>query len=213
MKKLMLIVNPNAGRGAYKVNFVEALNMLDRNGYSVTLFFTRQLGDATKFVGKYGHSFDTVICIGGDGTLSEAIAGLMKCEKKPDLGYIPMGTTNDVATTLNIPKNDILGAVEKILDGRPHPYDVGGFGPDKYFSYIAAFGAFTEASYVTPQAQKKMFGQLAYVIQGAMLLPKIHAYHTIVEYDGGVIEADLMYGSMSNSTSAAGILKLPNQLV
>lgn len=213
MKKLMLIVNPNAGRGAYRTNFVDALNAFDRGGYVTTLFFTKNRGDATEYVAKHGAAFDTIACIGGDGTLSEVMSGMMHLDKKPQLGYIPMGTANDVATTLNLPKNDILGAVQRILEGEAHPYDVGGFGKDKHFAYIAAFGAFTEASYSTPQNQKKMFGNLAYVIQGAMLLPKIHAYHTIVEYDDGVIEADLMYGSMSNSTSAAGIFRLPEQFV
>ena len=213
MKKLMLIVNPNAGKGAYRVNFVDGLNALDRGGYITTIFFTQNRGDATEYVKKHGSAFDTVACIGGDGTLSEVMSGMMQLEKKPVLGYIPMGTANDVATTLNIPKNDVLGAVQRILEGTPHPYDVGGFGKDRHFAYIAAFGAFTEASYATPQSQKKIFGNLAYVIQGAMLLPKIHAYHTVVEYDDGVIEADLMYGSMSNSTSAAGIFRLPEQLV
>ncbi|MBQ7896723.1 MAG: YegS/Rv2252/BmrU family lipid kinase [Oscillospiraceae bacterium] len=213
MKKLMLIVNPNAGKGAYRFNFVEALNVLDRADYNITLFFTKNRGDATEFVAKHGEHFDAVVCIGGDGTLSEVMSGLMHIERKPDLGYIPMGTANDVATTLNLPKNDVLGAVQRFLDGSAHPYDVGGFGKDKHFAYIAAFGAFTEASYATPQSQKKIFGNLAYVIQGAMLLPKIHSYHTIVEYDEGVIEADLMYGSMSNSTSAAGIFRLPEHFV
>ncbi len=213
MKKLMLIVNPNAGKGAYRVNFVDGLNALDRGGYITTIFFTQNRGDALEYVKNHGAAFDTVACIGGDGTLSEVMSGLMHLDKKPNLGYIPMGTANDVATTLNLPKNDVLGAVQRILEGTPHPYDVGGFGADEHFAYIAAFGAFTEASYATPQSQKKVFGNLAYVIQGAMLLPKIHAYHTIVEHDGGVIEADLMYGSMSNSTSAAGIFRLPEQLV
>lgn len=213
MKKLMLIVNPNAGRGAYKYGFVEALNALDDGGFRTTLFFTRDRGEATDLVKHFGSSFDVVVCIGGDGTLSEVMSGLMHLDKKPQLGYIPMGTANDVATTLGLPKNDSLAAVNKIVNGTPHPYDVGGFGTEKYFAYIAAFGAFTEASYATPQNQKKMFGNLAYVIQGAMLLPKIHSYHTIVEYDGGTIEADLMYGSLSNSTSAAGIFRLPEQLV
>lgn len=213
MKKLMLVVNPNAGRGAYKYGFVEALNALDDGGYRPTLFFTHQRGEATELVAQYGSEFNTVVCIGGDGTLSEVMSGLMRLEKKPQLGYIPMGTANDVATTLGLPKNDSLAAVQRILTGTPHPYDVGGFGKDKHFAYIAAFGAFTEASYATPQNQKRFFGNLAYVIQGAMLLPKIHAYHTVVEYDGGVIEADLMYGSLSNSTSAAGIFRLPEQFV
>ncbi len=214
MKKLMLVVNPKAGRGAYKANFGEALNLLQKGGYCTTLFFTEDRGDAIQYTAKYAADFDTVACIGGDGTLSEVMSGLMQVEgERPKLGYFPMGTANDVATTLSLPKNDILSAAERLLNGTAHPYDVGGFGPREHFAYIAAFGAFTEASYATPQNQKKMLGNLAYVLQGAMLLPKIQAYHTIVEYDDGVIEANLMYGSMSNSTSAAGIFRLPEQFV
>lgn len=212
-KKLMLIINPAAGRGGYKLNLGEALQTLDNGGYRSTLFFTCGSGEATKFAAEHAAEYDTVACIGGDGTLSEVIAGLMRLENPPKLGYIPMGTANDVATTLGLPKNDTVGAAKRILSGQPHPFDVGGFGEDKYFAYIAAFGAFTEVSYATPQTQKKRLGHLAYVLQGAAQLPKIEVYKTRVEYDDGVIEANLVYGSMSNSTSVAGIVRLREEMV
>ena len=212
-KKLMLIVNPAAGKGGYKLNFGEAMSALDRGGYRVTLFFTSGKGDATIFAREHGEEYDTIACVGGDGTLSEVISGLMELKNPPPLGYIPMGTANDVATTLDLPKNDILGAAHRILYGSPHSYDVGGFGKDQYFAYIAAFGAFTEVSYATPQSQKKALGHLAYVLQGAAQLPKIEKIRTRIEYDDGVIEEDLLYGSMSNSTSVAGIVHLPEALV
>lgn len=212
-KKLMLIVNPAAGRGSYTYNFAEAMHALDCGGYTVTVFFTEQRGDATRIANENADSFDNVICIGGDGTLSEVMAGLMRRECPPPLGYIPMGTANDVATTLAIPKNDCLAAVNRFLNGKPHPFDVGGFGKDEYFAYIAAFGAFTEVSYATPQNQKKALGHLAYVLQGMSTIGKIESVQTRVEYDGGVVEGKLLYGSMSNSTSVAGIVKLPEQMV
>lgn len=212
-KKLMLIINPVAGRGAYRVNLPEALRILDVGGYRTTLYFTSGQGEATSFAAQYAHQYDTVACIGGDGTLSEVLAGLMTLKDPPPVGYIPMGTANDVATTLALPKNDTVGAARRILEGTPHPYDIGGFDKDKYFAYIAAFGAFTEVSYATPQNQKKVLGHLAYVLQGAAQLPKIEAYKTRVEYDGGVIEANLVYGSMSNSTSVAGIVRLSDEIV
>lgn len=212
-KKLMLIINPAAGKGGYKLNFGEALHVLDKGGYRTTLFFTAGRGDATLFAAQHGAEYDTVACIGGDGTLSEVIAGLMQLKNPPPLGYIPMGTANDVATTLELPKNDTVGAAERIVYGVPHPYDIGGFGGDQYFAYIAAFGAFTEASYATPQNQKKALGHLAYVLQGAAQLSKIESIRTRVEYDDGVLEEDLLYGSMSNSTSVAGIVRLPEALV
>ena len=213
MKKLMLVINPAAGRGGYKVNLPEALQLLDQGGYRTTLFFTAARKDATAFVRTQGQNYDVVACIGGDGTLSEVITGLMSLENPPKLAYLPMGTANDVATTLGLPKNDTLGAAMRILKGEPHPFDVGGFGKDRYFAYIAAFGAFTEVSDATPQSQKKALGHLAYVLQGAATLQKIEAIHTRVEYDNGVIEGDFLYGSMSNSTSVAGIVRLKDTMV
>lgn len=212
-RKLMLIINPAAGRGSYKNNLGEALQILDNGGYRTSLFFTAGSGDATEYAARYGGDYDTVACIGGDGTLSEVISGLMRLEARPKLGYIPMGTANDVATTLGLPKNDTVGAARRILYGEPHPFDVGGFGEDKYFAYIAAFGAFTEVSYATPQNQKKVLGHLAYVLQCMAQLPKIEIYKTRIEYDEGMIEANLVYGSMSNSTSVAGIVRLKEEMV
>lgn len=212
-KKLMLIINPSAGKGAYKVNLGDALHVLDMGGYRTSLFFTSEPGEATEFAASYAMDYDTVACIGGDGTLSEVISGLMELKSPPPLGYIPMGTANDVATTLALPKNNTIGAARRIVHGSPHPFDVGGFGDREYFAYIAAFGAFTEVSYATPQSQKKVLGHLAYVLQGAMALPKIESYKTRVEYDGGVIEGDFLYGSVSNSTSVAGIVHLRDDLV
>ena len=212
-KKLMLIINPSAGKGAYKVNLGDALHVLDMGGYRTSLFFTSEPGEATEFATSYAMDYDTVACIGGDGTLSEVISGLMELKSPQPLGYIPMGTANDVATTLALPKNNTIGAARRIVHGSPHPFDVGGFGDREYFAYIAAFGAFTEVSYATPQSQKKVLGHLAYVLQGAMALPKIESYKTRVEYDGGVIEGDFLYGSVSNSTSVAGIVHLRDDLV
>lgn len=212
-KKLMLIINPAAGRGAYKTNLPDALQLLDQGGYRTTVFYTEGRGDATEFAATFGAEYDTVACIGGDGTLSEVLAGMMRLDRPPRIGYIPMGTTNDVATTLDLPKNDVVGAARRILTGTPHPFDVGGFGENEYFAYIAAFGMFTEVSYATPQNQKKALGHLAYVLQGMAQLPKIEAVNARVEYDGGVAEGRFLYGSMSNSTSVAGILRLKEDMV
>lgn len=213
MKKLMLVINPAAGRGGYKLNLGETLQVLDYGGYRTTVFFTQKRGDAKKYTVENAADFDTVACVGGDGTLSEVLAGLMNIKNPPPVGYIPMGTANDVATTLALPKNDTLAAAKRILDGEVHPFDVGGFGKEDYFAYIAAFGAFTEVSYATPQDQKKVWGHLAYVLQGAAALPYIESYRTRVEFDDGVIETDLVYGSMSNSTSVAGIVRLKEEMV
>ena len=213
MKRMMLIVNPNAGRSGYRYYFGDAMKVLADGGYQISLFFTTRPGEATEFAAYYAKDYDTVACIGGDGTLSEVISGLMKVQGPPPIGYFPMGTTNDIASSLGLPKNDTVAAARRILSGEPHPFDVGGFGEDAYFAYVAAFGAFTEVSYATPQDQKRALGQLAYVLQGAAQLGKIEKIPARIEYDDGVFEGELVYGSMSNSTSVAGIVHFPDSMV
>ena len=212
----MLIINPAAGRGSFKSSFGDAMQVLSDGGFRATLFFTKGRGDGTLFAAQYAENYDVVACIGGDGTLSEVLGGLMKLENPPPVGYFPMGTTNDIATTLGLPKNDTVAAARRIVRGTQHDFDVGGFGEgdqEEYFAYIAAFGAFTDVSYVTPQDQKKALGHLAYVLQGASQLGKIESVYTRVEYDDGVYEGELVYGSMSNSTSVAGIIHLQEDMV
>lgn len=212
MKKLMLVINPAAGRSGYKLNFPDAMQLLDTHGLRATLYYTAASGDAARLVTEAGGDYDIVACVGGDGTLSEVITGLMRLEKRPQLGYFPMGTANDVATSLGLPKNDMPGAALRLALGVPHPFDVGGFNGE-YFAYIAAFGAFTEVSYATPQDQKRTLGHLAYVLQGMASLGNIEPCRARVEYDGGVIEGEFLYGSMSNSTSVGGMVRLPESMV
>ena len=129
------------------------------------------------------------------------------------LGYIPMGTANDVANTLGLPMRQPQRAVEKILRGEPLPYDVGEMTGVGYFSYVAAFGAFTEVSYKTDQELKKTLGHLAYVIAGLNSLGNIKAFHAVVEYEGGRLEGEYIYGAVSNALSVGGVMKLDRHLV
>lgn len=215
MKNLMLVVNPAAGRGGYKYNFGEAMAALGEGGFCTTLYFTSGRGDAIEFAAEHARYYDVAACVGGDGTLSELISGLMRLapDERPPIGYFPMGTTNDVASTIGLPKNNTVEAARRIVRGAAHEYDVGGFNYDAYFAYVAAFGAFTEVSYETPQSRKKALGHLAYVLGGASALQRIEGIDARIEYDGGVVEGRFLYGSMTNSTSIAGIMKLPNGMV
>ena len=191
MKKLFFIINPVAGRGMYKQGLGEALYTL------------------------YSAGYDLVCCLGGDGTLSEVTSGLMalKPEQRPPIGYFPLGTANDVATTLKLPKNDPAAVARRIAEGSPMAWDVGVFGGDRYFTYVAAFGAFTDVSYETPQQSKQALGHLAYLLEGMNRLPKLPHYRTRVEMDGEVVEGDYIFGGVTNSTSVAGLVKLDPDMV
>ena len=214
MKKLFFIINPVAGRGMYKQGLGEALYTLYSAGYEPTLRFTSRAGEAVELA-QLSEGYDLVCCLGGDGTLSEVTSGLMalKPERRPPIGYFPLGTANDVATTLKLPKNDPAAVARRIAEGSPMAWDVGVFGGDRDVTYVAAFGAFTDVSYETPQQSKQALGHLAYLLEGMNRLPKLPHYRTRVEMDGEVVEGDYIFGGVTNSTSVAGLVKLDPDMV
>ena len=214
-KPLILLINPVAGRSTSSAALGNAIRGFCEAGYCPTIYFTDAPGAAVDMARRLGASAPRMVCLGGDGTLSDTIAGLMElpAEQRPLLGYIPMGTANDVANTLGLPMRQPQRAVEKILRGEHLPYDVGEMVGVGYYSYIAAFGAFTEVSYKTDQELKKTLGHLAYVIEGLNSLGSIKAFHAVVEYEGGRLEGEYIYGAVSNALSVGGVMKLDRKLV
>ncbi|MCD7902419.1 MAG: diacylglycerol kinase family lipid kinase [Oscillospiraceae bacterium] len=211
-KRMMLLINPNAGRGAYRSVLGDVLKVFYDGGWLPTVLFTQEQGDAPTLVTDHASDFDLVVCIGGDGTLSEVCSGMMLLESQRPIGYIPQGTANDVARTLGIPFKP-AEAAHHILSGSEMPYDIGQFGCNSFFTYIAAFGAFTEVSYATPQERKRTWGHMAYMLEALRHLGQLTTSHAIVEYDGGVLEDEFLFGAVANSTSVAGLVKLDNDKV
>ena len=206
-KKILLIVNPNAGREGYRSSLTDILRVFCDAGCEPTVFFTKRSMHAAEIVIENCKNYDLIVCLGGDGTLSEVTSGVMLSERRLPIGYIPLGTANDVARTLGLSSKPVEAA-RNILSGSRFPVDIGAFGEDSFFTYIAAFGVFTDVSYATPSELKHSLGHLAYMLEAAKSITKISATHAIIEYDGGIIEDDFMFGAISNSTSVAGLFKL-----
>ncbi len=211
MQKMLFILNPCAGTRRANRLLPEILALFNSAGYEVAAYVTSGIGDGIRITERRAADFDVVVCAGGDGTLNEIITGMLRCGAKKPIGYIPCGSTNDFAASLKIPSN-IMQAAQAILDGTPTPYDVGKFG-ERYFSYVASFGAFTKASYSTPQNIKNALGHLAYVLEGIQEIPQIRKIHARFESDGNIIEDDFLFGAISNSTSVGGVLTLNPKLV
>ncbi|MBE6968849.1 MAG: diacylglycerol kinase family lipid kinase [Ruminococcaceae bacterium] len=212
---MMLLVNPAAGRTTSKAVLGTVVETFCLGGWHPTVYFTTGPKTASELTRRYASAFDRLVCLGGDGTLSDVISGLMQLppETRPPLGYIPMGTANDVASTLEIPRGRPLEAALDVLNGQQMPYDVGRMNGQDYFTYVAAFGAFTEVSYSTDQEMKNALGRAAYLLDGLTRLPKLKSYRVRIEHDSGVIDEDLLFGAVSNSTSVAGMIKLDKRVV
>lgn len=202
MKKMLFIYNPHAGKGKIKNNLSDIIEIFVQADYEVTIYSTKERDDARILAQTRGGEFDLVVCSGGDGTLNEVTSGLMECPNAPVIGYLPAGTTNDFASSMGIPKN-MVKAAEAVINGEAFAYDIGSLN-DRYFTYVAGFGVFTNVSYETPQTTKNLFGRAAYILGGIMSLPTVKSYNVKVEYDNMVIEDELIYGMVTNANSVGG---------
>lgn len=204
-EKVLLVVNPCSGKTATRASVPDIISNFPEDEYEFTVRNTTCRGDATNIVKKEADDHDMVVCCGGDGTLNETVNGVMDLARRLPIGYFPSGSTNDLANTLGIPLK-VKDAAELIKSKNLNDYDIGLFN-NRYFSYVASFGAFTRASYATSQKLKNIFGHAAYFPAAIPDAFNIKKYKLRIEHDGGVIEDSFVFGSISNSTSVAGFFK------
>ena len=211
MKKMLFILNPCAGTKKANKFLAEILAAFNRADYQTQVYVTAGPKDAIRAVKEFAAGMDLVVCCGGDGTFNETVTGLLEAGLSIPLGYIPAGSTNDFANSLKLSLHP-LEAARTILEGAPQPLDIGLFN-GRYFSYVASFGAFTKASYSTPQNIKNALGHTAYVLESIKEIATIRKLPVRLELDGEVVEDDYIFGAVCNSTSVGGILTLdPNQV-
>ena len=205
MKKMLFIFNPRSGRERLRTKLLDILDLFVKAGYEVTVHVTQSAGDAQKQEEKKGGGVELLVCSGGDGTLNEVVSGMMAWsrEKRPQLGYIPAGSTNDFAASLDLPKN-MLRAAAIAVAGRPFAIDVGKFGDGRYFVYVAAFGAFTEVSYKTPQETKNVLGHQAYMLEAVKRIAGLKSYRMKFFWDDQELEEDFILGMVTNTISIGG---------
>lgn len=201
-KKLLFIYNSHAGKGKIRNALVDILDVFARKDYDITVSPTMNPGDATIVARERSSDFDLLVCSGGDGTLDEVVTGMVQAKVQVPLGYIPAGSTNDYGNSLGLPKT--MKAAAEIAAGEEYcRCDMGMLG-ESVFVYIAAFGAFTEVSYETPQEIKNVLGHAAYLLEGMKKLHSLRAYHMKVRANGEEIEDDFIYGMVTNSISVGG---------
>ncbi len=212
MKKLYFIINLVAGRATIGYKLGEIIDEFNKADYEVIVRITQNSDDASvQALYACENGFDLLVCAGGDGTLSQCLHGLMKAERKIPIGYIPAGSTNDFARTLGIPKTT-MDAVKWITSGKPVKCDIGSFN-DKYFTYIVAFGAFTNVTYETSQQVKNILGHASYLLNGMTQLSSVRSKRMRIEYNDNIIEDDFCFGMVTNSASVAGLLSITDFLL
>ncbi len=207
MKKLLLVVNPYSGQKKAQRYLSDIIALFNRLGFDVLSYMTACAGDGETAVVRLAGEVDRVICCGGDGTFSEVVSGILKSGTDVPIGYIPTGSTNDYAASLQL-NPDLMQAARDAVESAPRRLDVGRFG-ERHFAYIASFGAFTRTSYATPQSLKNLLGHMAYVLNGIQELSQLKTYPLRFETaEGAVIEGEFIFGSISNTYSMGHMLTL-----
>lgn len=211
-KKMLFIYNPRAGKAKIRSNLLDIIDIFTKADYEVTAYPTQAQGDGLAAVKeRQPGSYDLVVCSGGDGTLDEVVTGMMQCEDRIPIGYVPAGSTNDFANSLGIPKN-MIRAAQGIVDGAPFYCDIGAFNDDT-FVYIAAFGIFTDVSYETRQDVKNVLGHMAYILEGMRRLSAVKSYKMRVESEELTAEGEFLFGMVTNSTSVGGFKRITGKYI
>lgn len=206
-KRARLIYNPTSGREEMRRRLPDILTQLERGGFETSTHATIGEGDASLAAREaIKRGFDLIIAAGGDGTLYEVINGMAEQENRPPIGILPLGTTNDFARALNIPK-DLNAAVDIILKQHTRPIDVGKMN-SKYFINIAGGGSMTELTYEVPSKLKTMLGQLAYYMKGLEKLPRLRPIEINCRTKEEEFREQVMMFLITNSNSVGGFEKL-----
>ena len=210
-KKALLIINPVSGKKLVLKYIPHIIRRFMDGGYLVTSCVTARRGEAAELAASLGGDFDLVCCTGGDGTLNETLSGIASASIHVPIGYIPCGSTNDFASFHGL-ATDIDRAAENIVSGRRRLFDIGRFD-DAYFSYVAAFGAFSWLSYTTDQNLKNVLGHTAYILDGIKDVYKVRPIHMRINASGRIYEDDYVFGAVCNSSHIAGTIELPAKVV
>lgn len=207
MKKARLIYNPTSGREEMRRRLPDILQRLERGGYETSTHMTTGEGDATLAAAEaVRRKFDVIITAGGDGTLNEVINGIAGQPYRPLLGLLPVGTTNDIARALGIPRH-WEDACDMIIRRQIKPIDIGQIN-DKYFINIAGGGSMTELTYEVPSKLKTVLGQLAYYMKGLEKLPFLRPIKISFRNGDQHFDEEVMLFLVCNSNSVAGFERL-----
>jgi diacylglycerol kinase (ATP) len=197
-----VIYNPTSGRETLKKSMIDILQILEEAGYEASAYATtpEPLSAAKEAERAALAGFDLIVAAGGDGTVNEVVNGIAGLEKRPTIGIIPAGTTNDYARALKIPRSNLLDAARVIAEGNAIPMDIGQAN-DTYFINIAAGGYLTDLTYDVPTKLKTIFGYLAYLGKGAEKIPQLKPMHMRIEYENGIFDgmASMFFVALTNS--------------
>ncbi|MBQ4094724.1 MAG: YegS/Rv2252/BmrU family lipid kinase [Oscillospiraceae bacterium] len=211
-RRLMLVVNPAAGRRMAERNLAAVCRILLQQGWIVSTFVTGARGEAARLVQQHAAQYDRIVCMGGDGTLNETVTGLLQAGLDIPVGFIPCGSTNDFASVHGL-SADMKTAAAAAAGDSISRIDVASFN-ESYFTFHAAFGWLANVVNTTPQDAKNLLGYVTYVLHGIADISSLKAVTARFTADGRQYEGDYIYGGVLSTLSLGGnIVSFPRDIV
>ncbi|MDM8102680.1 MULTISPECIES: diacylglycerol/lipid kinase family protein [Oceanobacillus] len=167
VKKVALIINPNAGKQKLAQQLDKIQSRLTEIFEEVTILQTKKEGDGERFVEKHAEEVDLLIAGGGDGTVFEIMNALVPLKNRPVFAILPGGTCNDFSRTLGISQKPIE-ALEQIIMQKRMQVDVGKYG-ENYFLNFWGIGIISKVAEEMDEANKQVFGRVSYYLNTSRL--------------------------------------------
>ncbi|MEM7255051.1 MAG: diacylglycerol kinase family protein [Pseudomonadota bacterium] len=158
-RNILVIANPVAGRGRHPL-LDRTLRLLLQDGATITLRNTEYRDHVQTLVAD-ASAFDRVVVAGGDGTINEALNGLVDVVDPPRLGFVPVGTSNVLAAELGIPTR-AERLVETLLGDQEKQLSLGKVN-GRYFAMMVGIGLDAHLVRGVDPKLKRSIGALAYV--------------------------------------------------
>ena len=180
---MLVIVNPSSGRGDADVIRSQVEDLLTKSLMEYEVRVTEGEGDAFRWA-RDAAGVDRVLAIGGDGTVMEAMSGLVQAGRTTPLAQVPTGTANVLALALGLP-HDVGEATELAIHGETMAFDVG-YLPDhdRYFVLAAGVGWHAQLVEDASRELKDRLGLLAYLVTGVKNLFDLQLSDVEVQIDG-----------------------------
>lgn len=205
-KRIRLIVNGKAaGNGQLRTLIAQARD----KGHQISVRVTFEEGDAQRFATEaLGQGLDSLVAVGGDGTLNEVLAGMLsKGPPQEAMGLLPMGTANDFAQGVGIGPDNLAKALALVLNKTPKPIDVGLVNSRPFLNMVTG-GFGSEVTVNTNPELKQWLGKFSYFLTGLGKLFEFQPIAARLSRGDQAWEGRLMALAVGNGWQAGGGIRL-----
>lgn len=210
MKRILLCYNPVSGKGNFKYELDYVVHKLQEKNFNVALYRLSRKESVSDFFGKIiNFNYDSVVAAGGDGTINAVVNALIHNDINVPLGIIPVGTSNDFASNINLDKG-LDFALETIIAGKYRLVDIGSIN-GRSFVNVVSIGKLASIAHKTNHTIKNNLGKLGYYVNVLHQSPVLENFKVKILTENNMYEEEAVLVLVLNSRGAGGFKNLaPN---